>query len=148
MEIGKYTLDELHRMLDSAKKQKAAQPLIPLINIAIDAEEQRIRNEARDAALRAMRPQHKIQEIIVRATNIDSRARDRYCKGSFHQEGDHFVFEMQETKNWFRHKRFLPRSGFLLMPNDCQREFVITDISYLGKRPKRAIFTAVPSDAD
>lgn len=146
MEIGTYTLDELHKMLDSAKKQKAAQPLIPLINIAIDAEEQRIKNRARDIELRAMRPQYKIQEIIVRATNIDSRARDRHCEGSFHQEGDHFIFEMQQTKNWFRQKRFMPRTGFLLMPKNCQSEFVITSITFQEKRPKRAIITTVRNE--
>ncbi len=144
MKTGMYTLDELHKMLDSAKEQKAAQPLIPLINIAIDAEEQRIRNEARDAALRAQRPKYRIQEIVVRAMNIATWSKDRHCQGSYHPEGNHFIFEMEQTRRWFSQDSFLPRVGYLLIPADTQQQYVITKIDFLEKRPKKAIFTAVP----
>ena len=83
MQIGMYTLDELHKMLDSAKKQNATLPLIPLIKIAIDTEEQRITNRARDTALLTMRPQYNKQEIVIRAMNIDTWCKDRHCVGIY-----------------------------------------------------------------
>ncbi len=144
MEIGLYTLDELHKMLDSAKGLKAAQPLIPLINTAIDAEEQRIKNAARDASLREQRPRYRIQEIVIRAMAIATWSKDRHCQGSYHPEGDHFIFEMEQTKRWFSQDSFLPRVGYLLIPTDTHQQYVITKIDFLGKRPKKSIFTAVP----
>ena len=147
MQIGMYTLDELHKMLDSAKKQNATLPLIPLIKIAIDAEEQRITNRARDTALLTMRPQYNKQEIVIRAMNIDTWCKDRHCVGIYYPVDDHFVFELEQTKRWFSLCKFLPRVGYHLIPEDSDCKFVITSIRFHDKRPKKTIFTAVPAKA-
>ena len=94
-----------------------------------------------------MKERTRTQDIIVRATNLSYKVKDRHCKGSYHPDGDHFIFEMEQTKNWFAHDSFPLRIGYLLIPEDSQRKYVITKVDFRAKRPKRAIFTAIPVDS-
>ena len=93
------------------------------------------------------RRQKDLKRIVLRATHIDTWAKDRYCLGVYYPIDDHYVFELEQTRNWFRREGFLPRVGYLLMPEDSRCTFEITKIDFHEKRPKKAIFTAIPARA-
>ncbi len=135
-------LDEYRKMLEFAKENKTAQPMIPLLELAIETQEDLLKPRIRHAALQ----RKELKKITIRATNLDYKVKDRYCKGIFYSEADHFVFEMEETKRWFDRVGFPLRSGYLLIPEGIQSKYVITKVDFRSKRPKRAIFTAVPAD--
>ena len=136
-------LDEYRKMLEFAKENKTAQPMIPLLELAIETHEDLLKPRIRHAA-----PQRKeLKKISIRATNLDYKVKDRHCKGVYYPEGDHLIFEMEETKRWFNTIRFPPRVGYLLIPEETHSKYVITKIDYLQKRPKKAVFTAISADA-
>ena len=135
-------LDEYRKMLEFAKENKTAQPMIPLLELAIETHEDLLKPRIRHAA-----PQRKeLKKISIRATNLDYKVKDRHCKGVYYPEGDHFVFEMEETKRWFNRVGFPLRPGYLLIPEGRQSNYVITKVDFRSKPPKRATFIAVPTD--
>ena len=137
-------LADLRSMLEAAKSSETAQPLIPLIESAIEAHEDRLRN----LNLRVPDAKRKPgKNITLRATHLDTWAKDRHCVGVYYPVDDHYVFELEQTQNWFRRSKFLPRDGFLLIPEDSSCQFEITGINYLSQRPKKAVFTAIPARA-
>lgn len=135
-------LEELHSMLETAKNSAATQPMIPLIETAIEAHEDSLKNMRIVEDLKRKLP----KQIILRATHIATWAKDRYCLGVYYPVDDHYVFELEQTKRWFSLGKFLPRVGYLLIPEDSNCKFVVTSVSYRDKRPKRTIFTAVPAN--
>ena len=142
-ETIQHKLEELHSMLETAKNSTTAQPMIPLIETAIEAHEDNLKNIQLAAEL-----QRKLSKrIILRATGLDTWAKDRHCVGVYYPADDHFVFELEQTKRWFSLCKFLPRVGYLLIPEDSDSKFQITSIRFLDKRPKRTIFTAIPVSA-
>ena len=140
-------IEEYSSMLEFAKENKTAQSMIPLLELAIEGQKDRLRACLRSHEFQAMKERTRTQDIIVRATNLSYKVKDRHCKGSYHPDGDHFIFEMEQTKNWFAHDSFPLRIGYLLIPEDSQRKYVITKVDFRAKRPKRAIFTAIPVDS-
>ncbi len=133
-------LEELHSMLETAKNSITAQPMIPLIETAIEAHEDNLKNIQLAAELKRKLP----KRIILRATGLDTWAKDRHCVGVYYPADDHFVFELEQTKRWFSLCKFLPRVGYLLIPEDSDCIFQITSVRFLDKRPKKTLFTAIP----
>ena len=140
-------LDEYRTMLEFAKENKTAQSMIPLLEFTIEGQKDLLRACIRSLEFRTMEERTRTQDIIIRATNLSYKVKDRHCQGSYHPDGDHFIFEMEQTKNWFAHDSFPLRIGYLLIPEDSQRKYVITKVDFRAKRPKRAIFTAFLVDA-
>ena len=136
-------LEELHSMLETAKNSVASQPMIPLIETAIEAHEDNLKNIRIAEELKRKMP----KQIILRATHLATWAKDRHCVGIYYPVDDHYVFELEQTKRWFSLCKFLPRVGYLLIPEDNDCKFEITSIRFLDKRPKKTIFTAVPVKA-
>ena len=89
-----------------------------------------------------------IDDIIIHPMHVTTRCIDRHCEGSYRQEGDHFIFEMEQTKRWFNQDSFPPRVGYLLIPEGSNKTYEITKVDFLEKRPKKAVFTAVPFTPD
>ena len=83
-----------------------------------------------------------IYDIILRSNRTDRRCKDRLCQGSFHDEGNATIFEMEQTKRWFILDSFIPKEGYRLITEGSRSEYVITKVEYEAKRPKRTIFTA------
>ncbi len=136
-------LHELRSMLETAKSSKTAQPMVPLIENAIACHEDRLKDIQRDASQKRRAP----KRIILRATHLDTWAKDRHCIGIYYPVDDHYVFELEQTKRWFSICKFPPRVGYLLIPEDTDCLFEITSISFLDKRPKKTLFTAIPTAA-
>ena len=136
-------LEELRSMLETAKRSKSAVSMIPLIEDAIEAHEGYLRN----IQFAAERQRNTPKRIILRATHLAYWAKDRHCLGVYYPVDDHYVFELEQTKRWFDICKFLPRVGYLLIPEDNECQFEITSISFLDKRPKKAIFTAILATA-
>ena len=142
-EMIRRKIEELRAMLEFAKTSVTARPMIPLIETAIEAREDSLKNIKLAAEMQRKKPKN----IILRATHLDTWAKDRHCVGVYYQVDDHYVFELQQTKRWFVLSQFLPRVGYLLIPEDSDCKFVITGISFLDKMPKKAVFTAIPAKA-
>ena len=136
-------LEELRSMLETAKSSESAMLMVPLIEAAIEAYEYRLPRTKRVSDLK----RRAVKRIILRATGLDTWAKDRHCSGTYYQEDDHYVFELDQTKRWFAICKFPPRAGYLLIPEDSNCQFEITSVSFLDKRPKKTVFTAVPSTA-
>lgn len=86
----------------------------------------------------------EIYDLIIRPTNLDTKAHDRHCEGIMRHINGQLVFELEQTKRWFHVHHFLPRTGFLLIREDTQQQYIITNIDYRQSRPKKALFTIVP----
>lgn len=136
-------LEELRSMLETAKSSESTMLMVPLIEAAIEAYEYRLTSTKRFSCLK----QRAAKRIILRATGLDTWAKDRHCTGIYYQDDDHYVFELDQTKRWFAICKFPPRAGYLLIPEDSNCQFEITSVSFLDKRPKKTVFTAVPSTA-
>ena len=136
-------LEELRSMLETAKCSQSAKSMTPIIEAAIEAHEDQLSSIRRVADLKRRLP----KRIILRATGLDTWAKDRHCSGIYYPEDDHYVFELDQTKRWFSICKFPPRAGYLLIPEDTNSQFEITSVSFLDKRPKKTVFTAVPSKA-
>ncbi len=136
-------LEELRSMLEAAKQSESTLLMVPLIEAAIEAYEYRLTSTKRVADLKRRIP----KRIILRATGLDTWAKDRHCSGIYYPKDDHYVFELDQTKRWFAICKFPPRAGYLLIPEDTNSQFEITSVSFLDKRPKKTVFTAVPSTA-
>ena len=132
-------LEELRSMLETAKCSQSAKSMVPII----EAHEDQLSSIRRVADLKRSLP----KRIILRATGLDTWAKDRHCSGIYYPEDDHYVFELDQTKRWFSICKFPPRAGDLLIPEDTNSQFEITSVSFLDKRPKKTVFTAVPSKA-
>ena len=135
-------LEELRSMLETAKASKSAVSMIPLIEDAIEAHEGYLRN----IQFAAERQRNTPKRIILRATHLAYWAKDRHCLGIYYPVDNHYIFELEQTKRWFDICKFLPRVGYLLIPEDSNCKYVVTSVSYRDKRPKRTIFTAVPAN--
>lgn len=83
-----------------------------------------------------------IYDITLRSDRTDRHCKDRLCQGSFHDEENATIFEMEQTKRWFTLDSFIPKEGYRLIPEGSPFEYVITKVEYETKRPKRTIFTA------
>ena len=136
-------VDELNSMLDIAKRSGSAQSVITSIESAIKLYKDCLKNIQRNAELQRKMPKH----IVLRATHLDTWAKDRHCSGVYYPVDDHYVFELEQTKRWFANYKFLPRVGYLLIPDGSNCTYEITSVAFLDKRPKKTIFTAVPVKA-
>ena len=85
-----------------------------------------------------------IYNLSIRATGLDTKAHDRHCEGIMHHINGQLVFELEQTKRWFTLNHFIPRTGFVLIREDTQQEYTITNIDYRDTKPKKALFTVAP----
>ena len=135
-------LNEYRTMLEFAKGNKTAQPMIPPLELAIANLEDLLRPSIRNPGFK----RKELRKITIRATNLDYKIKDRDCKGIFYPEGNHFVFEMEETKRWFDRVGFPLRIGYLLIPEGIQCRYIITNVEFLKRRPRKTVLNAVPVD--
>ena len=126
-------LKELRSMLETVKSSESSPHMVPLIEAAIEANEKHLRDSQCFSDLQRKMP----KQIILRATGLDTWAKDRHCSGSYYQVGDHYVFELGQTKRWFGRCKFPPRTGYLLLPEDTDCIFEIRSISFLDNPPLR-----------
>ena len=85
-----------------------------------------------------------IYDITILATGSGTRVKSRNCQGTYHQSGDNYTFELEQTKRWFDLSSFTPKPGYLLILEGSDHAFEITNVDYKKTRPKHAIFTAIP----
>ena len=83
-----------------------------------------------------------IDEIRLRSNRTDYRIKERICTATWDPQSQHPVFELEQTRNWFDRDSFMPEVGFTLVTPDDEI-YEITGVSFLEKRPKKAVFTTV-----
>ena len=80
-------LEELRSMLETVKISESAMLMVPLIEAAIEAYEYRLPRTKRVSDLK----HGAAKRIILRATGLDTWAKDRHCTGIYYQDDDHYA---------------------------------------------------------
>ena len=78
-------------------------------------------------------------DITIRSSRTDRKTKDRLCYGSYHYEGNKTVFELEQTRNWFKRDSFDLKPGFKVIPENSPYEYVVTSIRYPETRPFKTI---------
>ena len=84
-----------------------------------------------------------VYDLTIYSNRKDYMIKPRLCQGTIQLDKDHAVITLEQSRNWFARQHFELSPGCLIVSEDSDTVYVVTDISFPDKRPFNPILSAV-----